>query len=341
MRRASALLGAVLTAAPCLAQTDTAPAAAPACTAPPAVTGEGDHSVHLSAWRIEKGRLAGDESGPGRELLQYVLSDVGTRLAIPARLPVAFGRGTVLRLRRPALDSTLRVAITAHTEQRLFHSLQQASALQDSIEKLNAAARAAVVAGDVATPTEVEAWPAVRGQVRFTLHRGGRVSGVTTTLRSVLPALDSALAEAVRAAAAAGVPAGIAGRGLARRDSLELAVNLLADDDSIGVAATVARARLPHHRVLAPALTIAMSPPPSYPDAARARGRTGMAVIDFDVRADGTVDAGSIQPRAGSGEFVAAVLRSGVGSQRFLPARAGDCAVAVEVRQPFFFDIAR
>ncbi|MFL5581111.1 MAG: TonB family protein [Gemmatimonadaceae bacterium] len=327
----------LLAAAPCLAQTDTAPAAAPACTAPPAVTGEGDHPVHLLVWRVEKGTLAPPGSGRQRDLLSYVLQEIGSRFATPSELEVAFEPGTVLRLARDAA-SDQAVVITAYGPPRRS-SWDPSPPLAPELPPPRRAAPAPPRDTTARSgPRDVEAWPTLHAQLRFTLHQDGAVSEVATTRRSVVPALDSALAVALRESGAARSLAGAVRRALPDADSVTLALELRADDDTTSASGTVARVRLPHHRLTTPALTGGMSV--RYPERERNRQREGRVVIDYVVRADGSTDPMSWQPREGTTEFVRAVARA-LPALRFRPALAGGCAVATELRHTWDFQVER
>lgn len=315
---------AALLAAPAIAQT----AAPAACTAPPPIDGDGEHPVHLELWRVEQRRVVLDDKGPRRDLLQFALQDIGSRLTVPEQLDAVFDPTTALRVdRREEAPAVVLVGYSGSAPRRASPR-----------EKDRAAALRAH--RDSVVQTGIAAWPVLRGQIRFTLHEDGRVSRVAATRTSVVPRLDSALAAAVQASGAAGALAGAVGRAVPGADSVDLAIDLVADDDTLSVSGMVARVRLPHHRV---SVVEPAGPPrmgPRYPEAERLRGEQGVAVMDFVVGVDGSVVDGSLRPRQGTPAFLAAAVPV-VPGERFRPATVAGCAVAVEVRQRFEFELVR
>jgi protein TonB len=78
---------------------------------------------------------------------------------------------------------------------------------------------------------------------------------------------------------------------------------------------------------------------PRYPEAARRAGIEGVTTLRFEVRADGTVGAISVETSAGYAALDQAAMIA-VRTWRFEPARRGSEAVPVWVTLPVRFELS-
>lgn len=289
------------------------------CAEPPAPSGDGEHAIFLEVWRVERNALQLDVDPDHRRALERLLQGVGGSFVPPARIDVAIGPSTAftrIRARQDVLDSAM-APVRAPSRQSIRDERRR---------------------GDSVTRFGEEQWPSIRGQVRFTLHEDGAITGLGLARTTGSAALDSAVVLAVAQADSMRILAGVASRA-GGVDSLPLALYVTAERDQRSVGEELFRVRLPHYRVIPVQTWSGRHAGPRYPPGALQAGREGKVLVRFDIDASGAYDGTTTRALIGESDFVAAVLDA-LPSARFRPAHVNGCAVRVDVTQPFEFGIS-
>jgi TonB family protein len=181
--------------------------------------------------------------------------------------------------------------------------------------------------------------PTAALQFRLTLRRDGSLVWLDQTQRSLSPALDGALENAIRQADSARtlppVPKELRG------DTVVMFITLSAGDKAEAGARPIARAQVPVVRLTSPVRPRSGNPPYRYPQALRMAGVTGEVLLQFVVDQSGRPVPGTYRiVSASHAEFAAALLEV-LPTHRFTPARVGDCPVMQLVQAPFSFNLSR
>jgi len=90
-----------------------------------------------------------------------------------------------------------------------------------------------------------------------------------------------------------------------------------------------------------PAMTVAGSPAPRYPELLKAAGVEGEVIASFVVDTTGRADPSSFKILKSTNELFVAAVRTALPSMRFLPAEAGGKKVRQLVQEPFVFTIVK
>ena len=90
-----------------------------------------------------------------------------------------------------------------------------------------------------------------------------------------------------------------------------------------------------------PAMPVAGSAQPRYPDALRMVGVEGEVLAQFIVGPDGRADVQTLKILKSSNELFTDAIRNALPQMRFMPARVGGKAVHQLVQEPFSFSISR
>jgi len=181
--------------------------------------------------------------------------------------------------------------------------------------------------------------PTAALQFRLTLRRDGSLVWLDQTQRSLSPALDGALENAIRQADSARalplVPKKLRG------DTVVMFITLTAGDKAEAGARPLARAQVPVVRLTSPVRPRGDNSAFRYPEALRRAGVPGEVLLQFVVDQTGRPVAGTYRiVRATYAEFADAVLEV-LPTYRFAPARVGECPVMQLVQTPFAFNISR
>ena len=173
--------------------------------------------------------------------------------------------------------------------------------------------------------------PTVVGVYRYTMTRDGVRHPVETLRTSLVPGLDSAMAEAIGFAAAFNDVRAIADDA----DSTRLEVRIA--NDSIAGAIRFITADFPRMPVV-DAVPSRDNPPAEFPTAAKEDSiSSGEVVLRFVVLPSGDIAAGTIEvARATSLDFLRSALRS-LPTQHFSPATIRGCPVSQLVNYAFSF----
>lgn len=166
-------------------------------------------------------------------------------------------------------------------------------------------------------------------------HRDGRLTQISVIDESLTPILTDSLDRALRRMSAAKVATWSA-----EPDSIPLHVRLapLEGNDSVQDVQGFFTSVIPHYNIpFSAAIPPSGGVKPSYPVTAELAGVEDTVVIAFTVDADGLVVSESLELLGGKyRDFVGAVVKALLDTQ-YHPARLGDCAVAVRMRQRFVF----
>lgn len=90
-----------------------------------------------------------------------------------------------------------------------------------------------------------------------------------------------------------------------------------------------------------PAMSLAGSPAPRYPELLKAAGVEGEVIASFVVDTTGRADLSSFKILKSTNELFGAAVRTALPSMRFLPAEVGGKKVRQLVQEPFVFTIVR
>jgi hypothetical protein len=190
-------------------------------------------------------------------------------------------------------------------------------------------------------------YPALPFASYVIINRNGTLRRLALAQSTLVPALDSALAEQLRAVVdTARLPAALL---RSRRDSVVLLFATSMRDDSAPdpggldsgvVLQPLARLDLPHVRLDQAVRAVGDPPRVSYPTwAGRIVPRNGDVHFEFVIGTDGGVVPSTVRVRTASEPLFVEEAYPALLRERFAPPASGGCPVAVLVAQPFRFKV--
>lgn len=268
---------------------------------------------------------------------------------------------------RRASQSELRIlALALQTVQQAMASPERALTTAGTVSLY----RGRAVPGTTQAPAHpatftVETWDAWRRgrmvlepalRIRAVLHPDGRLTEIEpTTPLSVMPGLDSALADALANVGEGHALAGLLGelRTFAgspwhsdearapETDSLLLAFDAGVAPDTLFGSLPLLDVRLPVYDSAALPVTLPRNPVPTYPHGARFRGESGEVLVEFVVTPDGRVGRSTLRVLGATSRDFASAVEAVVPRYRFMPAEANGCMVPMRAQMPFGFRAPR
>ena len=192
-----------------------------------------------------------------------------------------------------------------------------------------------VLGGDSLSKRE----PLVYGVYDFTLRRDGAITGVVTSIPTMVPGFDEQVAKALAAAAADSLPALIPRALDVDSLLLELRITTGAEDTRLRVPpVTLFAANFPLLR-MADAKPTGVKPLPEYPPDERDEGRDGEVLLRVVVDTSGEPVIPTLEILHETSPAFALSAARALARYHFAPAHVGSCAVPQVVVLPFWFSL--